>query len=71
MLNRKMIKADARQLLGTARVSPFVMTAIVMLIVFLLDRVSDLVEYGSLFYTYEYNAAYMAELMQGNLEAFF
>ena len=69
MLNRKMIKADARQLLGTARVSPFVMTAIVMLIVFLLDRVSDLVEYGSLFYTYEYNAAYMAELMQGNLAA--
>ena len=46
MLNRKTIKADARQLLGTARVSPFVMTAIVILIVFLLDRVSDLVEYG-------------------------
>ena len=42
MLNRPQIKADARLLIRTAAVSPLMMSAIVLLIVFLLDRVSDL-----------------------------
>ena len=51
MINRVEIKMDAKVLVRTARVSPIVMTAIVMAICFVLDRVVDLVEGGSLFYT--------------------
>ena len=69
MLNRPQIKADARLLIRTAAVSPLMMSAIVLLIVFLLDRVSDLAEYGSLFYSYTYNAAYLDALLAGNVSA--
>ena len=42
MINRVEIKMDAKVLVRTARVSPIVMTAIVMAICFVLERVVDL-----------------------------
>lgn len=69
MLNRPQIKANARLLIRTASVSPLIMSAIVLLIVFLLERVSDLAEYGRLFYSYTYNTAYLKALLDGNIEA--
>lgn len=69
MLNRPQIKADARLLIRTAAVSPLIMSAIVLLIVFLLERVSDLAQYGDLFYTYTYNGAYLEALLSGNASA--
>ena len=69
MLNRPQIKADARLLIRTAAVSPLAMSAIVLLITFLLERVSDLVEHGSLFYTYTYNAAVTGALVSGDAGA--
>ena len=67
MINRPQIKSEARQIIRTARVSPLVMSAIVLLIAFILARVSDLAEYGSLFASYTGSAAYMDALMSGNL----
>lgn len=69
MINRPQIKADARLLIRTAAVSPLAVSAVVLLITFVLERVSDLAEYGSLFYTYTYNAAYMEALMEGDVSA--
>lgn len=49
MRNRAEIKAEAKQLIRTGRVSPLVVTAIVLVVSFVLDRVVSLVEYGTLF----------------------
>lgn len=69
MINRVEIKMDAKVLVRTARVSPIVMTAIVMAICFVLDRVVDLVEGGSLFYTYTLNWDYLQASLQGDIYA--
>ena len=69
MINRVEIKMDAKVLVRTARVSPIVMTAIVMAICFVLDRVVDLVEGGSLFYTYTLNWDYLQASLQGDVYA--
>lgn len=69
MINRIEIKQDARALVRTARVSPLVMTAIVMAIGFVLDRVVDLVEGGSLFYTYALDWEYFQASLQGDVYA--
>ena len=69
MLNRAQIKADSKQIVRTARVSPLLVTAIVILINFVLDRAVDLVENGSLFYTYTQAAEYYRYLMEGNINA--
>ncbi|MDE6880416.1 MAG: DUF975 family protein [Oscillospiraceae bacterium] len=67
MKNRVEIKAEARQLLRGARVSPLLMTAVVLGIGFVLDRVVDLVENGSLLYTYTFHWDYLQLLMRGDL----
>ena len=69
MINRVEIKMDAKVLVRTARVSPIVMTAIVMAICFVLERVVDLVEGGSLFYTYTLNWDYLQASLQGDVYA--
>lgn len=69
MLNRAQIKADSKQIVRTARVSPLLVTAIVILINFALDRVVDMVENGSLFYSYTQAAEYYRALMSGNIDA--
>lgn len=69
MRNRMDIKLEAKQMVRTAQVSPLVMTAIVMAVVFVLDRVVDLVEGGSLFYTYTLNWQYLQASLQGDVYA--
>lgn len=69
MLNRPQIKAEARGLIRTAVVSPILVTAIVQLVTFLLDRVSDLVESGSLFYGYTFSRDYLDALLSGGPDA--
>lgn len=61
MRKRADIKAEAKTILRSARVSPLVMTAIVMVISFVLDRVVDLVQNGSLFFSYTLNWTYFQE----------
>lgn len=69
MLNRAQIKADAKLIMKNARVSPYIMTLLVLAITFVLERVSDLVESGSLFYSYGAVQRYLEVIRSGNLEA--
>ncbi len=69
MINRVEIKRDAKSLVSTARVSPLVVTAIVMAICFVLDRVVDLVDGGSPFYTYSLNWDYFQAALAGDVYA--
>lgn len=69
MLNRAEIKAEAKMLMKGARVSPYIMTLVVMVILFILDRVADLVQGGSLFYSYGTWQRYLEILESGNLDA--
>lgn len=54
MPNRPQIKAEARSLIRTGSVPPIAATAVVLLIVFALERITELVEYGSPFFSYYY-----------------
>lgn len=69
MLNRAQIKAEAKMIMKGARVSPYIMTLLVMVIVFVLGRIKDLVQGGSPFYSYSYDAVqrYMEILENENL----
>ncbi len=49
MIDRVQAKAEAKGILRTARVSPLLMTLIVLAIIFVLSRVQLLVETGSIF----------------------
>lgn len=69
MLNRAEIKAEAKGIMRGARVSPYIVTLMVIAIGFVLDRVVDLVEGGSLFYSYDLVRNYMAVVGSGDLEA--
>jgi len=63
------MKYEAKQIIRSARVSPLLMTAIVMVIGFVLDRVTDLVESGSLFATYFYDWEYTQAVLSGNMDS--
>lgn len=65
MTNRAEIKAEAKQIIRTARVSPLIMGAIMVAVSFVLDRVVSLVEYGSLFPTI-YLRQYLEMLYSGD-----
>ena len=49
MRSRVDIKTEAKEILRSAKVSPILITLIVMAIAFVLNRVMILVEYGTLF----------------------
>lgn len=66
MRNRAEIKAEAKQLIRTGRASPLVVTAIVLVVSFVLDRVVSLVEYGTLFPA-SYMSRYYDLLLSGEL----
>ena len=66
MRNRAQIKQEAKQLIRTGRVSPLVMTAILLVIGFMLERVITYVEYGTLF-TYGLDLQYIQALYSGDL----
>lgn len=63
MLNRADIKYEAKGILRTARVSPYIATLLVLAIIFVLNRLTDLAEGGSLFYSYELNRQYYQALL--------
>ena len=72
MINRGAVKEEARRIIMGARVSPILVTLLVMVIVFVLERVTDLVEGGSLFYSYGLAGRYYDALISsdpGDLEA--
>jgi len=66
MLDRAAIKAEAKEILRNAKVSPYIVTLLVIAILFVLDRVSDLVKGGSLLYSYEQFAQYYAIVSSGS-----
>lgn len=72
MRSRVDIKTEAKQILRTARVSPILITLIVMAIAFVLNRVVTLVEYGSLFpfnFIQTYFTAYQRAITTGDFSA--
>ena len=66
MINRAEIKAEAKGILRTARVNPYIVTLLVIVIGFVLNRLVDLAEGGSLFYSYETYMEYYRILLSGN-----
>lgn len=71
MLDRVAVKAEAKQIVRTGRVSPMAVTAVVIIVGFVLDRLVDLMENGSLFYSYTFAAEYYEAIMNGNMDALF
>lgn len=67
MINRGAVKEEAKSIIRSARVSPIVVTLLVMAIVFVLERMTDLVEGGSLFYSYGLVRRYYDALMSNDL----
>lgn len=65
MKNRAEIKLEAKGIIRTARVSPILMGAIVLVISFVLERVVSLVEYGTLF-PVSYLRQYLEMLASGD-----
>ena len=64
MRNRIDIKEESKGIIRSARVSPLLVTAIVMAVTFLLNRVIDLVEGGSMLYSYQLNWEYFRAVME-------
>lgn len=56
---RQQIKSDARRLIRTGYVPPLAASAVVLLIGFMLERISELVETGSPFFSYYAFSAYL------------
>lgn len=69
MRNRAEIKAEAKGILREARVSPYLVTLLVIVIGFALDRVVDMARGGSLFYSYEFTRRYYEAIASGSAEA--
>ena len=66
MINRAEIKYEAKSILRTARVNPYVMTLLMLGIGYLLNRVVDVVQSGSLLYSYELRREYLTVLLNGD-----
>lgn len=67
MRNRVAIKAEARRLIQQGHVSPILAAAVVLVTGFVLDRLLDLVEGGSLFASYQYRWAYYQAAASGDI----
>lgn len=66
MADRRAVKAEAREIMRGARVSPYTMTLLVIGAGFLLSRLADWVQGGSPFYSYELRARYYEAAASGN-----
>lgn len=64
MINHAEIKGEARELIRTGRVSPLLVTAIVMVIGGVLNRVVNLVTYGTVF-PETYDLQYIQNILSG------
>ena len=69
MRDRLIIKAEARRLVQQGHVSPILATAVVLAVCFVLDRLVDLTEGGSLFATFQYDWAYLQAVSSGDLDS--
>ena len=69
MVDRAGIKAEAKEIMRNARVSPYIMTLLVIVIGFVLDRAVDLVESGSLLYSYDLTRQYVEIVLSGDTAA--
>ena len=69
MRDRLIIKAEARRLVQQGHVSPILATAVVLAVCFVLDRLVDLAEGGSLFATFQYDWAYLQAVSSGDLDS--
>lgn len=72
MRSRVDIKTEAKEILRSAKVSPILITLIVMAIAFVLNRVMILVEYGTLFpigFIQRYADAYQQAFATGDVSA--
>lgn len=72
MRSRVDIKTEAKEILRSAKVSPILITLIVMAIAFVLNRVMILVEYGTLFpigFIQRYAEAYQQAFATGDVSA--
>lgn len=66
MINRAEIKYEAKSILRTARVNPYIVTMLMIGIGYVLNRVLDLAQGGSLFYSYELRQEYLTVWMSGD-----
>ena len=66
MINRAEIKYEAKRILRTARVNPYIVTLLMIGIGYVLNRVVDLAQRGSLFYSYELRREYLSVLLSGD-----
>lgn len=64
MIDRRQIKKEARGLIRTGEASPVIATLIVLAVGYILDRVVNLVSYGTLFPEI-YDVQYIRNLLQG------
>ena len=69
MRDRVEIKLQAKDIMRGARVSPYLVTLIVLAIGFVLNKIVQLVEYGTPFYSYTFMRQYLDILASGDLYA--
>ena len=69
MLDRGEIKAEAKGIMRTARVSPYVVTLLVMAIGYVLEKVEMLVQFGSPFFSVTYAIECYRAALSGDMAA--
>ena len=69
MLDRAAIKSQAKAIMRTAHTSPYLVTLVMLVITYVLDRLSELVQYGSPFYSAAFTRRYLDILASGDVDA--
>lgn len=69
MLNRREIKAEAKGIMRTARVSPYLVTLLVLAIGYVLEKVEMLAQFGSPFFTTTYAMTFYRAVLSGDTAA--
>ena len=69
MRDRAGIKMQAKDIMRRAEVSPYLITLILLAITFVLNKIVEMVEYGSLFYSYSFTRQYLDIIASGDLNA--
>ena len=69
MRDRVEIKLQAKDIMRGARVSPYLMTLVLLAIGFVLNKIVEMVEYGTPFYSVSFLRQYFDVIASGNLDA--
>ncbi|MDE6996369.1 MAG: DUF975 family protein [Oscillospiraceae bacterium] len=69
MRDRVGIKMQAKDIMRGARTSPYLVTLILLAITFVLNKIVEMVEFGSLFYSYAFTQQYLDLIASGDLNA--